>query len=379
MVRLGSGRYAASGCGRGAVYEQRCDGGDCRWGRLRHGHELTVASSSFAPASAEVTSGGAAAALPSMAAAPPAPAPEPRVIEPAPAPDARTVQPAPAPDVDSTGQQQSPLLVDDAAQAQALDPVPLTADDLSDPYQAQVPAEPVAQQTSQTPPVALVETRPSPPSPTYIWVGGYWWWSTGGWLWVPGYWCPPVVGYTYLPGRWYWSVGYWNYWPGGWALPGSRTVVYRVRARPHRRVYVRRYTPRPRSSRSPGIVRGRPRPATRPSYRAPSSMGRRTVAPAPRPQRPGRVSPGSSAVGRRVSPSTVVSPRSKSSSPLYRRPAPTFSPPARRSSPARPGGSYGVRSSPSRAAPARVRPSPRSMPSHGRASPSRPSHRVRGR
>ena len=83
-------RYAASGCGKGAVYARLCDDQGCRWGRLRHGHEANL--SGVAPA--------AGAEQPPAREILPAPVPNKREVIAAPAPGTpeREVQPAPPPE-----------------------------------------------------------------------------------------------------------------------------------------------------------------------------------------------------------------------------------------------------------------------------------------
>jgi hypothetical protein len=222
-VKLPSGAYAASGCGKGAVYAYACDGGGCRYGRLRHGHESEVAGAN-----------SGASATPAAAVPQPAPAPNTREVLPAPAPAAapREIIPAPAPAAAAPASSQ-------ATDDQAPQPVPVAAD-LSQPYQAQVPIEQTAQRSAYPPPAPLVETRPLAPAPSYVWVGGYWWWGMSAWTWVPGYWCSPMYGYAYVPGGWYWSSGAWWYGPGGWARPGSRVIVQHVH-RPSPLATVRSY------------------------------------------------------------------------------------------------------------------------------------------
>jgi hypothetical protein len=194
----------------------------------------------------------------------PAPAPEQRTVIPAPAPnnpDASSAVPAPAapgsavPAPDSAGAAQAAAgaqpLQDSALQAGALPadananaPIPLSQGMLSDPYQAQVPAQPLAQTVLYPPPAPLVETRPYPPQRNYVWISGWWWWGPANWVWVPGYWSAPYYGYNYLPGSWYWSSGYWRYNTGGWCRPGSSVISYNhFSPRPSTTVSVRAFTP----------------------------------------------------------------------------------------------------------------------------------------
>src|SRR5262245_50289546 len=87
VSRVDDDHYAASGCGRGAVYVQSCDdGAGCRWARMRHGHEVDVAAAQAPiygePAPREVIA---------------APPPEERQVLPAPPPAEREILPAPPP------------------------------------------------------------------------------------------------------------------------------------------------------------------------------------------------------------------------------------------------------------------------------------------
>src|SRR2546430_14944084 len=71
-------------------------------------------------------------------------------------------------------------------------------------------------QVNAPPPAAVVEARPYPPGPGYVWVDGYWDWTGYDWYWVNGFWAPPRGGYVYvrpsyvpLGGRWVYRRGYW--------------------------------------------------------------------------------------------------------------------------------------------------------------------------
>ncbi len=239
ITRIEKDRYAAYGCGRGAMYVESCEGGECHWARMRHGHEDEIARQNQ-PAS-------------SAPAAPreilPAPTPEQREVLPAPAPQQREVLPAPPPGAASGAQGAPAASSGGEAAPQSGDAqlgsqvTPLSQGDLSDPYQATVPEQATAQQVAYAPPAPLVETRPPPPSVTYVWVSGYWWWATPGWTWVPGYWCPPRPGFVWIGSSWYWSSGWWWYYPGGWGYPGTHTVVYAPAPRPNRVVTVRTFHP----------------------------------------------------------------------------------------------------------------------------------------
>lgn len=285
---IAKNRYGAFGCGRGAVYTQLCDPGQsCRWGRLRHGHERALGGQGAAAADGrQVTQGGEQPPRLIL----PAPAPNAREVLPAPAPQGRAVLPAPglpapglpapgkngasdannaegqAPagnagtegaagsegaekpesDASGTGAQADGASAANAPAAPAPDPeAPLSLSQglLSDPYQTTVPAEQTSQRSELPPPVPLQEARPPAPSPTYVWVGGYWWWGSHNWMWLPGYWSAPRMGFSYVPGGWYWANNYWWYGPGGWAYPGSRVIVHRVPPRPTTYATVRSFTP----------------------------------------------------------------------------------------------------------------------------------------
>lgn len=286
LAKLSSDRYAASGCGRGAVYVRLCDARGCRWGRLRHGHETAIA--------AQIAPSPASAPREVIA----APAPEAREVVPAPAPAEREILPAPAPDggpPSATPPAADPATPAAPGTAPAAPgaapvpaPVPLSQGQVSEPYEAVVPERPSAQRVAYAPPQPLVEDRPPPPVAGYQWVNGYWFWGTAGWVWLPGYWVSPVVGYSYQPGYWYWSMNYWWYYPGGWCHPGSTTIVYQTAPRSQRIVRVRSFSggglgqgtrgslASSSGASSRGIVRASPggfRPRSSPLLRYPSSSG----------------------------------------------------------------------------------------------------------
>ena len=236
VAEIAKNRYAASGCGRGGVYAQLCGGSPeaCTWVRLR-GAEQPQASTSGSSASAPTRE---------IIQAPP---PAPREIIQAPPPAPREIMQAPpaAPPAPSAPSSAAPPPPDpNVQQAYGAQQVPLSQGDLSQPYQAQVPLQPTAQQVAYPPPAPLEEQQPPPPAPSYQWVGGYWSWGNGNnWLWAPGYWTAPMYGYSYVPGSWYWANNYWWYGPGGWARPNSTYISFGVGARPYRQVYTRSFTP----------------------------------------------------------------------------------------------------------------------------------------
>lgn len=268
VAEIAKNRYAASGCGRGGVYAELCGEGPCTWVRLRGAEAPQVATSGgvaigAAPGSnaapREVIQAPPAAQREVIAAPPPA---QRQIIQAPPpagqaaAPDASQTQPG-APGVDSSQAAPGQAVPSQAAPASAApqtappqslepytpQPTPLSQGQLSDPYEADVPVQPMAQRVEYPPPAPLIEQRPPPPQTHYVWVGGYWSWGTQQWLWAPGYWCAPRYGYSYVPGSWYWANNYWWYGPGGWARPGSTYIAYGIGPRPYRRHVTRSFTP----------------------------------------------------------------------------------------------------------------------------------------
>ena len=68
------------------------------------------------------------------------------------------------------------------------------------------------------PPPLPVYTQPICPGAGYIWIPGYWAYSSDGYYWVPGYWeLAPFIGALWTPGYWgwggsayLWHAGYWG-------------------------------------------------------------------------------------------------------------------------------------------------------------------------
>jgi hypothetical protein len=69
------------------------------------------------------------------------------------------------------------------------------------------------------PPPLPVYDQPPIPAAGYIWVPGYWAWSTdSGWYWVPGTWVlPPAVGLLWTPAYWAYNDGSYVFNEGYWA------------------------------------------------------------------------------------------------------------------------------------------------------------------
>jgi hypothetical protein len=262
VAEIAKNRYAASGCGKGGVYAQLCGGSEgCSWVRLRGSEQPQQQSSGGAVAASSAPREIIQAPPPAqreIIQAPPPAQPAPREIIQAPPPAGQAsgpgqggeVAPNPPPLAPSSdGSTQQPALTAPAQQGTqplapyAQQPTPLSQGQLSDPYEAEVPLTPVAQQVQYPPPAPLIEQRPPSPASSYIWVGGYWSWGFNNWLWAPGYWCAPRYGYSYVPGSWYWANNYWWYGPGGWARPGSTYISYGLGPRPYRNYRTRSFTP----------------------------------------------------------------------------------------------------------------------------------------
>jgi len=68
----------------------------------------------------------------------------------------------------------------------------------------------------QPPPPPRAEVRPPQPSPTHVWIPGYWIWDNG-WVWIQGRWeRPPERAVTWVPGQWVQRSGVWVWRSGYW-------------------------------------------------------------------------------------------------------------------------------------------------------------------
>lgn len=75
----------------------------------------------------------------------------------------------------------------------------------------------------QAPPAPIVEPRPYPPGPGYIWVDGYWAWSGDRYVWERGRWAVPPRGYSAWAGPRYERYGHgYRYAPGHWSQQPRR-------------------------------------------------------------------------------------------------------------------------------------------------------------
>jgi hypothetical protein len=82
-------------------------------------------------------------------------------------------------------------------------------------YQPPVaPAQPVVVDTA--PPVPIVEVRPAAPSPTHVWIPGYWHWHGNRHFWVYGRWSAPHVGHVWEPHHWERDGVRWRFVWGRW-------------------------------------------------------------------------------------------------------------------------------------------------------------------
>ncbi|WP_077033756.1 YXWGXW repeat-containing protein [Pelomonas sp. KK5] len=66
------------------------------------------------------------------------------------------------------------------------------------------------------PPAPQVEYYGAPPTPGYIWLGGYWNWVGGRHVWVGGHWEAPRAGYHWVPHAWVHAGNGWRMEPGRW-------------------------------------------------------------------------------------------------------------------------------------------------------------------
>lgn len=83
-------------------------------------------------------------------------------------------------------------------------------------YTQQPAGQTIIVQHPTEPPAVRMETIPSAPDPSDIWVRGAWDWRTDHWVWIPGHWEQPNVGHEWVPGHWQ-PVGNGYEWvPGQW-------------------------------------------------------------------------------------------------------------------------------------------------------------------
>lgn len=66
------------------------------------------------------------------------------------------------------------------------------------------------------PPPPRYEYPGHPPHIDYVWIDGYWNWSTTRYVWVPGRWEAPRPGYYWVPHRWERDGNHWRRHGGAW-------------------------------------------------------------------------------------------------------------------------------------------------------------------
>jgi hypothetical protein len=140
----------------------------------------------------------------------------------APAPHAdrgRPVQPGPAPHTDR-GRPQPPQALPTFQHGRA---APAPARPLPPPARVERvrPAPPPPIYVPMAPPRARHEAPPPRPSPTHVWINGYWGWQNDHHVWIDGRWAtPPERGYQWEPARWRRKGPRWVFVPGHWQLHG---------------------------------------------------------------------------------------------------------------------------------------------------------------
>jgi len=67
------------------------------------------------------------------------------------------------------------------------------------------------------PPVARIEVITAAPTPSHLWVSGYWRWGRSDFEWIPGHWeRPPRYRSAWVPGHWEREPRGWFYVEGFW-------------------------------------------------------------------------------------------------------------------------------------------------------------------
>ena len=90
---------------------------------------------------------------------------------------------------------------------------------VSQPTAVAVPS-PVGQSSivvMQAPPAAQQEVPTTRPSPSHVWVAGYWTWRNNQYQWMSGRWeMPPRSGAVWIPPRWQPEGSSWRFYEGYW-------------------------------------------------------------------------------------------------------------------------------------------------------------------
>src|SRR5690348_1080957 len=66
------------------------------------------------------------------------------------------------------------------------------------------------------PPAVRFEARPPAPSPSHVWVGGYWRWHGGQHVWEGGRWMPGRPGHVWANAHWAQDGDQWRFYEGRW-------------------------------------------------------------------------------------------------------------------------------------------------------------------
>jgi hypothetical protein len=78
------------------------------------------------------------------------------------------------------------------------------------------PSIPPGFTVTEPPPPLREDLRATQPSPTAVWVPGYWTWNNG-WQWTAGHWeQPPQQRTAWVPGQWVQQGPNWVWRPGYW-------------------------------------------------------------------------------------------------------------------------------------------------------------------
>jgi hypothetical protein len=80
-------------------------------------------------------------------------------------------------------------------------------------------AKPATMVVTKAPPAAVVEVRTTP-APNYVWIEGYWSWSSGSWVWVSGHSEPQRANYVWVVPHYEQRQQQQYYVSGGWVATG---------------------------------------------------------------------------------------------------------------------------------------------------------------
>ena len=83
-------------------------------------------------------------------------------------------------------------------------------------------APPIGVVVTGPPPEPIRETRPAPPSPSMVWVAGYWHWTGMQYTWIPGHWEDAHGGVLWRGPSYGVHDGKYFYEPGGWTTTPPR-------------------------------------------------------------------------------------------------------------------------------------------------------------